>query len=168
MWVTKAAADELSPRSIRNDHTRLHSTSDESSAANFPVRMHDVRHAHASWFVAQGSDLGSVMDVWATPKYIDHPELSARPAEADRRTLAHWHEPDSDINGRPGQISASRDHCRMRRPQEMGNSSFTPAGIVSGLGLWHLQRGQVAAERIGWRPRCVTARRKDPAGNEAG
>ena len=49
--------------------------------------MHDLRHAHASWLLGEGSDLKSVMDrmghaqIQTTQKY-----LHARP-DADRKNL---------------------------------------------------------------------------------
>ena len=49
--------------------------------------MHDLRHAHASWLLAGGSDLASVMDrlghahIQTTQQYL-HP-----PADADQRNL---------------------------------------------------------------------------------
>ncbi len=52
-----------------------------------PVRMHDLPHAHASWLLAEGSDLKSVMErmghaqIQTTQKY-----LHALP-EADRKNL---------------------------------------------------------------------------------
>ena len=52
-----------------------------------PWRMHDLRHAHASWILGEGSDLKSVMDrmghaqIQTTQKY-----LHAQP-DADRKNL---------------------------------------------------------------------------------
>ena len=43
---------------------------------DFDVRVHDLRHAHASWLLAGGSDLKSVMDrmghaqITTTQKYL--------------------------------------------------------------------------------------------------
>jgi integrase len=43
---------------------------------DFPVRMHDLRHAHASWLLAGGADLKAVMDrmghaqIMTTQKYL--------------------------------------------------------------------------------------------------
>ena len=45
---------------------------------DFEVRVHDLRHAHASWLLAGGSDLKAVMDrmghaqITTTQKYL-HP-----------------------------------------------------------------------------------------------
>ncbi|MGH3366676.1 MAG: tyrosine-type recombinase/integrase [Nocardioidaceae bacterium] len=57
------------------------------SGIDYPVRIHDLRHAHASWLLAGGSDLKSVMDrlghaqIQTTQKY-----LHALP-DADQRNL---------------------------------------------------------------------------------
>jgi site-specific recombinase XerD len=47
-----------------------------ASGLDFDVRVHDLRHAHASWLLAGGSDLKSVMDrmghaqITTTQKYL--------------------------------------------------------------------------------------------------
>jgi len=49
--------------------------------------MHDLRHAHASWLLAGGSDLASVMDrlghahIQTTEKYLH------APVDADQKNL---------------------------------------------------------------------------------
>jgi site-specific recombinase XerD len=49
--------------------------------------MHDLRHAHASWLLAGGADLASVMDrlghahIQTTQRYLHKPD------DADRRNL---------------------------------------------------------------------------------
>ena len=59
----------------------------EASGVDFAVRIHDLRHAHASWLLAGGSDLKSVMDrlghaqIQTTQKY-----LHALP-DADQKNL---------------------------------------------------------------------------------
>jgi integrase len=58
-----------------------------ASGVDFAVRIHDLRHAHASWLLAGGSDLKSVMDrmghaqIQTTQKY-----LHSLP-EADQKNL---------------------------------------------------------------------------------
>jgi integrase len=48
----------------------------KASGVDFHVRIHDLRHAHASWLLAGGSDLRSVMDrmghnlIQTTQKYL--------------------------------------------------------------------------------------------------
>ena len=59
----------------------------KASGVDFNVRVHDLRHAHASWLLAGGSDLKSVMDrmghaqIQTTQKY-----LHSLP-EADQKNL---------------------------------------------------------------------------------
>lgn len=59
----------------------------KASGVDFNVRIHDLRHAHASWLLAGGSDLKSVMDrmghaqIQTTQKY-----LHALP-DADQKNL---------------------------------------------------------------------------------
>jgi site-specific recombinase XerD len=59
----------------------------KASGVGFNVRMQDLRHAHASWLLAGGSDLASVMDrlghahIQTTEKYLH------APTEADQRNL---------------------------------------------------------------------------------
>ena len=38
----------------------------KASGLDFNVRMHDLRHAHASWLLAGGADLKGVMKGWGT------------------------------------------------------------------------------------------------------
>jgi site-specific recombinase XerD len=64
-----------------------------ASGIDFDVRVHGLRHAHASWLLAGGSDLKSVMDrmghaqITTTQKYLDAlPDR--RPTQA-RRPPAH-------------------------------------------------------------------------------
>jgi site-specific recombinase XerD len=48
----------------------------KASGVDFDVRVHDLRHAHASWLLSGGSDLKSVMDrmghaqITTTQKYL--------------------------------------------------------------------------------------------------
>lgn len=48
----------------------------KASGVDFPVRVHDLRHAHASWLLAGGADLKSVMErmghsqIKTTQKYL--------------------------------------------------------------------------------------------------
>lgn len=75
------------PISRNSFRTRVWLPAVRASGVGFPVRMHDLRHAHASWLLAEGSDLRSVMErmghaqIQTTQKY-----LHALP-EADRKNL---------------------------------------------------------------------------------
>ncbi len=76
------------PISRNTFRTRVWQPAVKASGVGFAVRMHDLRHAHASWLLAGGSDLASVMDrlghahIQTTEKYLH------APAEADQKNLA--------------------------------------------------------------------------------
>ena len=63
----------------------------QRSGIDFNVRMHDLRHAHASWLLAGGADLRSVMQrmghaqIQTTQKYLH--TLN----DTDERALAAFH-----------------------------------------------------------------------------
>ena len=50
------------PISRNTFRTRIWLPAVEASGIDFRVRIHDLRHAHASWLLAGGADLKSVMD----------------------------------------------------------------------------------------------------------
>lgn len=50
------------PLSRNKFRTRVWLPAVEAAGLGFHVRMHDLRHAHASWLLAGGADLKSVMD----------------------------------------------------------------------------------------------------------
>jgi len=69
---------EGTPISRNTFRTRTWLPAVQSSGIDFDVRVHDLRHAHASWLLAGGSDIRSVMDrmghaqITTTQKYL-HP-----------------------------------------------------------------------------------------------
>jgi integrase len=75
------------PISRNTFRTRVWLPTVERAGIGFNVRIHDLRHAHASWLLAGGSDLKSVMDrmghaqIQTTQKY-----LHALP-DADQKNL---------------------------------------------------------------------------------
>jgi integrase len=75
------------PISRNTFRTRVWLPAVKASGVSFKVRMHDLRHAHASWLLAGGSDLKSVMDrlghaqIQTTQKYLH------ALAEADQRNI---------------------------------------------------------------------------------
>ena len=89
-----AAGTPISRNTFR---TRVWRPAVQASGIDFEVRMHDLRHAHASWLLAGGSDLKSVMDrmghaqIQTTQKYLhalpeaDQTNLDALSRIADRR-----------------------------------------------------------------------------------
>ena len=86
------------PLSRNTFRTRVWRPAILASGIEFEVRVHDLRHAHASWLLAGGSDLKAVMDrmghaqITTTRKY-----LHALPG-ADNKNLT------------------ALDHIRKRRP----------------------------------------------------
>jgi integrase len=67
---------EGTPISRNTFRTRVWRPAVTASGLDFDVRVHDLRHAHASWLLAGGSDLKSVMDrmghaqITTTQKYL--------------------------------------------------------------------------------------------------
>jgi integrase len=70
------ATREGTPISRNTFRTRIWRPAVKASGVDFPVRFHDLRHAHASWLLAGGSDIKSVMDrmghaqITTTQKYL--------------------------------------------------------------------------------------------------
>lgn len=64
------------PISRNTFRTRVWLPALERSGLDFKVRMHDLRHAHASWLLAGGADLKTVMDrmghaqIMTTQRYL--------------------------------------------------------------------------------------------------
>ena len=97
-WVTTRhlAPDELlfatregTPISRNTFRTRVWLPAIKASGVDFDVRVHDLRHAHASWLLAGGSDLKSVMDrmghaqITTTQKYLHSlPDADAKNLDA--------------------------------------------------------------------------------------
>jgi integrase len=85
------ATTARTPISRNTFRTRIWQPAVKASGVSFNVRMHDLRHAHASWLLAGGSDLASVMDrlghahIQTTEKYLH------APADADQKNLAALH-----------------------------------------------------------------------------
>jgi integrase len=77
------------PISRNTFRTRVWLPAVRASGIDFRVRMHDLRHAHASWLLAGGSDLKSVMErlghaqIQTTQKYLHAlPEADSKNLEA--------------------------------------------------------------------------------------
>jgi integrase len=70
------ATRDGTPISRNTFRTRTWLPAVKTSGVDFDVRVHDLRHAHASWLLAGGSDLKSVMDrmghaqITTTQKYL--------------------------------------------------------------------------------------------------
>ena len=59
LLFTTTAGTPISRNTFR---TRVWLPAVAASGIRFKVRMHDLRHAHASWLLDEASDLKSVMD----------------------------------------------------------------------------------------------------------
>jgi integrase len=70
------ATRDGTPISRNTFRTRAWKPAIKASGVDFNVRIHDLRHAHASWLLAGGADLKSVMDrmghslIQTTQKYL--------------------------------------------------------------------------------------------------
>jgi integrase len=64
------------PRSRGSFNTRFWRPAITAAGIDFPLRIHDLRHAHASWLLAGGADLKSVIErtghsqIMTTQKYL--------------------------------------------------------------------------------------------------
>jgi len=86
------ATRDGTPISRNTFRTRVWLPAIKASGVDFPVRVHDLRHAHASWLLAGGSDLKSVMDrmghaqITTTQKYLHTlPDADAKNLDALNR-----------------------------------------------------------------------------------
>ncbi len=86
------ATRDGTPISRNTFRTRVWAPAVRASGVGFNVRIHDLRHAHASWLLAGGSDLRSVMDrmghnlIQTTQKYLHPlPDADQRNLDAFRR-----------------------------------------------------------------------------------
>src|SRR3954453_8299952 len=87
------ATRDGTPISRNTFRTRIWRPAVKTSGVDFDVRVHDLRHAHASWLLAGGSDLKSVMDrmghaqITTTQKYLHTlPDADAKNLDALNRT----------------------------------------------------------------------------------
>ncbi len=103
------ATRDGTPISRNTFRTRTWLPAIKASGVGFEVRVHDLRHAHASWLLAGGSDLKSVMDrmghaqITTTQKY-----LHALP-DADAKNLDALNRIRSRGSKRTGDASSSEE-----------------------------------------------------------
>ena len=89
------------PISRNTFRTRTWKPAVATSGVDYDVRVHDLRHAHASWLLAGGSDIRSVMDrmghaqITTTQKYL-HPL-----PDADHKNLTALHRTRTSAPGSP-------------------------------------------------------------------
>ena len=103
------ATREGTPISRNTFRTRVWLPAVRASAVDFDVRVHDLRHAHASWLLAGGSDLKSVMDrmghaqITTTQKYLHAlPDADQKNLDALNRIRGREAHPDG-ATGEEGQ-----------------------------------------------------------------
>ena len=95
------ATRDGTPISRNTFRTRVWRPAIRASGIDFAVRVHDLRHAHASWLLAEGSDLRSVMDrmghaqIQTTQKYLHAlPEADQKNLDALARARRRRQQPD--------------------------------------------------------------------------
>ncbi len=104
-WITERdlGPDDLlfatrdgTPISRNTFRTRVWLPAVKKAGVDFEVRVHDLRHAHASWLLAGGSDLKAVMDrlghaqITTTQKYLHpHPDADTKNLNALDRVRRH-------------------------------------------------------------------------------
>jgi len=127
------ATREGTPISRNTFRTRVWLPAIKASGVDFGVRVHDLRHAHASWLLAGGSDLKSVMDrmghaqITTTQKYLhalpDADQKNLTALDRIRRT-----EPPRSPTTRP----TKRD-----RPAREGPRPSTPSSTAEAAANGH-------------------------------
>lgn len=88
----------LIPVSRNTFRTKVWLPAVEAANLGFPVRMHDLRHAHASWLLAGGADLAAVMErlghrqIMTTQQYLHTlPDADQKALEAFSRVRRTSH-----------------------------------------------------------------------------
>jgi integrase len=119
-WITSRhlGPDDLlfatrdgTPISRNTFRTRVWLPAVRASGVGFDVRVHDLRHAHASWLLSGGSDLKSVMgrmghaQITTTQKYLHSlPDADAKNLDALNRIRGtDSPEVNRDATGEPDQ-----------------------------------------------------------------
>ena len=103
------ATHEGTPISRNTFRTRVWLPAVRASGVDFDVRVHDLRHAHASWLLAGGSDLKSVMDrmghaqITTTQKYLHAlPDADQKNLDALNRIRGREPQPTADATSSAG------------------------------------------------------------------
>jgi Phage integrase family len=110
LFTTKAGT----PISRNSFRTHVWLPAVKASGLDFNVRIHDLRHAHASWLLAGGYDLKSVMDrlghaqMQTTEKYLAPPRR--RPTQPRRTQPNH---PATRVSAGPADVSKPGDSAIM-------------------------------------------------------
>jgi integrase len=77
----------LIPVSRNTFRTKVWLPALEEAKLGFPVRMHDLRHAHASWLLAGGADLAVVMERLGHRQIMTTQQYLHTLPDADRKAL---------------------------------------------------------------------------------
>ena len=80
-------APSLIPVSRNTFRTKVWLPAVEEAKLGFPVRMHDLRHAHASWLLAGGADLAAVMERLGHRQIMTTQQYLHTLPDADRKAL---------------------------------------------------------------------------------
>jgi site-specific recombinase XerD len=82
------ATEVGTPISRNTFRTRVWLPAVRASGLDFNVRMHDLRHAHASWLLAGGADLFTVMERMGHAQIQTTQQYLHSLPDADRKSLA--------------------------------------------------------------------------------
>jgi integrase len=89
-----------------------------NAGLGFHVRMHDLRHAHASWLLAGGADLKSVMERMGHSQITTTQRYLHTPPDADDQAIAIF---DRVRRGRGSLLRAPSSRTEhSRRPRRAG------------------------------------------------
>ena len=112
------ATREGTPISRNTFRTRVWLPAVKASGVDFDVRVHDLRHAHASWLLPGGSDLKSVMDrmghaqITTTQKYLHTlPDADTKNLAALDRIRGRDPENSDGATSSDGGPWTDRRHC---------------------------------------------------------
>lgn len=120
----------------------------QRAGVDFDLRVHDLRHAHASWLLAGGADLKAVMErmghsqIMTTQQYLD---LNLGRAQPDGRALtdAHWIYPGWHLLLPADAVDVAAQPTEPSAPGE-ATERTTDYAVVPGDTLW-----DISAEQLG-------------------